>query len=131
LLIIDDFISKSNLELLLRTIKPNYIIVEGHRFQTRRDIVSIISSSHKNFSFMIRLYIFSTDSKKGLFVMIMYNTNRPILKPITQLIKCVSIQRFKFVTHNRIYRILRFGRIYSFSTVRRIGKLKHKLLKMK
>lgn len=131
LLIIDDFISKSNLEFLLRTIKPNYIIIEGHRFQTRKDVVSIIISSHKNFLFRIRLYIFSPDSQKGAFVMIMYNTNLPILKPITQLIKYVSIQRFKFVNHNRIYRILRFGRVRTWNTVRWIDKLKHKLLNMK
>jgi len=130
LLIIDDFISKPNLSLLLRTIKPNYIIIERHRFQTRRDVVSIISSNHKNFLFRIRLYIFSPDSKKGAFVMTMYNNNPPILRPITQLIKYISIYRFKFVNLNRIYRILRFGRVYSLNTFRRIDKLKHKLLKM-
>ena len=123
LLIIDDFISKSNLELLLNTIKPIFIIVEGHRFSTRRDVVSIISSSYRKFSFTIRLYIFSPDSKKGAFLMIIHNTNLPIFKPATKLITKVSIQRFKFVNYHVIYRILRFLRIYSFNSYRRINKL--------
>lgn len=123
LLVIDDFIRKSDLELLLSVIQPKYIIIEGHRFQTRRDVVSIIHSSNKKFSFIIKLYIYSPDSKKGAFVMITHLHNNPFLKAIFKLTTNVAIQRFKFVNQDRIYRSMRFLRVYTQNTVRRIGKL--------
>jgi phospholipid N-methyltransferase len=47
-LIIDDLIDKKRLKLLLLKIKPKYIFIEGHRFSTRKDLVSIISENYAN-----------------------------------------------------------------------------------
>ena len=42
-LIIDDFIITKDLILLFRKIKPNYVFIEGHRFKTRKELLSFIS----------------------------------------------------------------------------------------
>jgi hypothetical protein len=53
-LIIDDLIDKKRLKLLLLKIKPKYIFIEGHRFSTRKDLVSIISEKYANKYFLIK-----------------------------------------------------------------------------
>jgi hypothetical protein len=107
-LIIDDLIDKKRLKLLLCKIKPKYIFIEGHRFSTRKDLVSIISEKYANKYFLIKYFIFSYHSNKGgMLVRFFYESNY-IASIIQKLITVYSLQRFKLVNNYIVYRIIRF-----------------------
>jgi len=119
-LIIDDFIEEKTLGILLSRIQPKYIFIEGHRFQLRRELVNIITKRVGSL-FLIRLFIFSYDSKKGGFLVKMLYPSSAFYKTLAKLVTFLSLLRFKFVNLYRVYRILRFFRIYSFNSVRRLS----------
>lgn len=121
-LIIDDFIAKNDLEILLSRIKPKYIFIEGHRFQTRRDVVGILKDKLRSL-FIIRLFIFSPNSKKGGLMINMLYPSSIFSKNVAEFVTLLSWMRFYFVNINRVYRILRFLRIYTYNSVIRIGRL--------
>ena len=74
-LIIDEYISDTETQLLLNELSPRYVVIEGHRFRQRKAVAKSLLGK----SIRIRFFGNSIDSVKGACVIIVGSESRNVL----------------------------------------------------